>query len=60
MPVGVGGEASAPTPGWYVRTGVASCTATVIALRAAELGLQLDRVEVEVRSRSDKRGMLGR
>ena len=59
MPRGIGGEASAPSPGWYLRASVASCTATVIAMRAAELKIQLDSLVVDVVSRSDKRGMLG-
>jgi uncharacterized OsmC-like protein len=59
MPKGIGGSASAATPGWYVRAGIASCTATVVALRAAELGIKLSEVEVRVESTSDDRGMLG-
>jgi uncharacterized OsmC-like protein len=59
MPASIGGEASAPSPGWLLRAGVASCTATVIALRAAALGITLDRLEVNVVSQSDDRGMLG-
>lgn len=59
MPRGIGGQASAPTPGWYLRAGIASCTATVIALRAAELGVGLDHLAVRVTSRSDDCGMFG-
>lgn len=59
MPSGVGGEASAPSPGWLVRAGVAACTTTMIALRAAELGIVLDGLEITVSSRSDDCGMLG-
>jgi uncharacterized OsmC-like protein len=59
MPASIGGEASAPSPGWLLRAGVASCTATVIVLRAAALGITLDRLEVNVVSQSDDRGMLG-
>ncbi len=59
MPRGIGGQASAPTPGWYMRAGIASCTATVIALRAAELGVGLDHLAVKVTSRSDDCGMFG-
>ncbi len=35
------------------------CTATAIALRAAELGTRLDRLAVRVESRSDNRGFVG-
>jgi uncharacterized OsmC-like protein len=59
MPPSVGGEATSPSPGWLMRAGAAACTATVIALRAAELGIVLDNLEVVVSSRSDGRGMFG-
>ena len=59
MPSGVGGEGSAPTPGWLARAAQASCDATVIAMRAAELGIPLQRLEVVVDSESDDRGLLG-
>lgn len=59
MPAGVGGEATAPSPGWLMRAGAAACTATVVALRAAELGIVLDNLEVNVSSRSDDCGMFG-
>ena len=59
MSEGVGGSASAPSPGWYVRAGIASCTVTVIAMRAAELGVPLRRLEIRVGSRSNDCGMIG-
>lgn len=59
MPRGIGGEASAPNPGWLLRAALASCNATCIALRAAKLGVELSRLEVTVSSDSDQRGMLG-
>jgi uncharacterized OsmC-like protein len=59
MPAGVGGEASAPSPGWLMRAGAAACTSTVIALRAADLGVTLDSVEVKVASQSNDCGMFG-
>lgn len=59
MPRGVGGTASAPSPGWYLRAAHAACDATAIAMRAAELGIALRRVEVVVDSTSDSRGVLG-
>jgi uncharacterized OsmC-like protein len=59
MPPAMGGAASAPNPGWLLRGSIASCTATVIAMRAAKLGLRLDVLEVAVESESDSRGMLG-
>ena len=59
MPRGLGGEASAPNPGWLLRAALASCNATCIALRAAKLGIELSQLEVTVSSESDQRGMLG-
>jgi uncharacterized OsmC-like protein len=58
MPTGVGGKSTAPSPGWLVRAGQASCEATLISMRAAELGIPLQRVEVVVDSESDDRGIL--
>lgn len=59
MPTGIGGGGSAPSPGWFLRAAQASCEATVIAMRAAELGIALQRLEVVVDSQSDDRGLLG-
>ena len=55
----VGGTKSAPSPGWLLRAAEASCVATLIAMRAAMLGISLDRLEVTVDSVSDDRGILG-
>jgi uncharacterized OsmC-like protein len=59
MPGAVGGDASAPTPGWLMRAAWASCAATAIAMRAAELGISLTRLDVTAESESDMRGLLG-
>lgn len=59
MPVPIGGTASAPTPGWFLRAALANCDATVIAMRAAQLGIVLSRLEVTVGSESDSRGLVG-
>jgi uncharacterized OsmC-like protein len=59
MPGGVGGNASGPNPGWLMRAGLASCNATCIAMRAAQLGIELSALDVTVTSQSDSRGMLG-
>jgi uncharacterized OsmC-like protein len=55
----VGGTASAPSPGWLLRAAEASCVVTLIAMRAAMLGIVLDALEVSVDSDSDDRGLLG-
>ncbi len=59
MPAGVGGSDTAPSPGWLLRAAIASCDATVIAMRAAQEGIELSRLEVTVDSESDDRGLLG-
>jgi len=55
----VGGTATAPSPGWLLRAAEASCVVTLIAMRAAVLGITLDELEVSVDSESDDRGLLG-
>ncbi|HEY5731798.1 MAG TPA: OsmC family protein [Anaerolineales bacterium] len=57
MAKGVGGDASAPPPGWLFRASLANCDASMIAIRAAELGVELTTLEVTVGSVSDSRGM---
>ena len=59
MPPAMGGEASAPSPGWLFRAAIASCTATCIATKAARQGISLATLEVTIESSSDNRGMLG-
>ncbi|TLM72266.1 OsmC family protein [Pseudarthrobacter sp. NamB4] len=59
MVTGVGGSGSAPSPGWLFRAAYSSCVATLITMRAAEQGIELTGLEVEVDSESDDRGILG-
>jgi uncharacterized OsmC-like protein len=59
MPTGIGGMASKPSPGWYFRAAAASCVTTLIAIRAASLGIDVRSLEVAVDSESDDRGLLG-
>jgi len=59
MPKGLGGGATAPSPGWMMRATLANCEAIMISLRAAQLGMELNTLEVRVDSVSDDRGMLG-
>jgi uncharacterized OsmC-like protein len=58
MPAPVGGGGTAPTPGWLIRAALASCTATTIAMRAAELNVALTELEVTAESKTDMRGLL--
>ena len=56
MPKGLGGGATAPSPGWTMRATLANCEAIMIALRAAQLSIELKTLEVRVDSLSDDRG----
>jgi uncharacterized OsmC-like protein len=59
MPKSVGGGGTGPSPGWIFRAALASCEATLIAMRAAAEGVELRRLDVTVDSESDDRGILG-
>jgi uncharacterized OsmC-like protein len=59
MPPAMGGAASGPNPGWLLRGALASCTATVVAMRAAKQNIALQTLEVTVETDSDLRGILG-
>lgn len=59
MPVEIGGEASAVTPGWLLRAALASCAVTRIAMAAAAEGIVLQTLRARASSRSDLRGLLG-
>ncbi len=50
MSKAIGGGASAPSPGWFLRAALANCLATVMAIRAAQLGVALSTLEVTVDS----------
>lgn len=55
----MGGDGAGVPPGWLMRAGLASCLASAVALRAARLGITLRRLELQVHSVSDARGLLG-
>ena len=59
MPASVGGTDTGPSPGWLFRAALAACDTTLIAMRAAMLGVELDDVEVTIDSVSNDLGMLG-
>lgn len=59
MPGELGGSGDQVSPGWLVRAGYASCAVTAIAMVAAERGIALQAIDVETRSVSDTRGLLG-
>jgi uncharacterized OsmC-like protein len=59
MPAEFGGGGAHVTPGWFMRAGAASCTATCVVIAAAQRGIKLTGLEIDVTSRSDARGNLG-
>ncbi len=59
MPPSIGGGGAGPSPAWFLRAGHAACVASLVAMRAAEEGIELSRLEVTVDSESDDRGILG-
>lgn len=59
MPSAVGGSGSDPSPGWLFRASLAACVASIATMRAAQLGVEGFRCEVDVDSESDDRGILG-
>jgi uncharacterized OsmC-like protein len=59
LPRELGGGEEGPAPGWLLRAGLAACLATCIAAVAAREGVELTKLEVEAKSRSDVRGLVG-
>jgi uncharacterized OsmC-like protein len=59
MAKSLGGGGTAPSPGWLMRAGLASCTASIVAMEAARAGIELTQLAVTVDSESDNRGVLG-
>jgi uncharacterized OsmC-like protein len=59
MTKAMGGDASAPNPGWYFRASIAACCSTAIAMNAARRGISLTALEVTVEADGDNRGLLG-
>jgi uncharacterized OsmC-like protein len=59
MSTGIGGGGSAPSPGRLFRAALASCDATLVTLRAAQVGIRLSTLEVIVEGDPDDIGTLG-
>jgi uncharacterized OsmC-like protein len=59
MSTGIGGGGSAPSPGLIFRAALASCDATFVKLRAAQVGIKLTTLEVTVEGDPDDIGTLG-
>jgi uncharacterized OsmC-like protein len=58
LPAGLGGSASAPTPGVLLRAALGSCLAMGYRLRAARRGVPVRSIRVTIESESDVDGML--
>ena len=58
-PVSVGGENSAPSPGVYAMSALAACVSMSIKMKAAQAGLPVDAIDVEVTGDYDDRGSFG-
>jgi uncharacterized OsmC-like protein len=59
LPPLLGGQDTAPSPGWLLRAGLAACLNTCIVATAAREAIELTALEVEALSHSDVRGLLG-
>lgn len=59
MAKAVGGDGQDPSPGWVLRAALASCDIVLVAMQAAEEGVAISRLDSEVVSESDDRGLLG-
>jgi len=59
MPTAIGGDDTAATPGWLLRTALASCAVTRIAMEAQVRGIVLHTLQAHATSRSDLRGLVG-
>ena len=59
MPEQVGGNAAGPTPGVYGRAALGSCLAIGYMMRAAQLGVPINALEVEVQADYDDGALFG-
>ncbi len=59
MPKALGGDGSAPSPGFFVRAGLIGCVAIGIKMTAAREGIPLESVDVDVEMDFDDGAMFG-
>jgi uncharacterized OsmC-like protein len=59
MPPQMGGQGRGSNPGWLLRAAMVSCATTAIAMQAAMRGIAIEKLEVQVDSDSDARGLVG-
>ena len=59
MAEAIGGDGSAPTPGFFIRSGLVGCIAIGIKLTAAREGIDIKAVDVDVEMDFDDGAMFG-
>ena len=59
MPEPIGGDGSAPTPGFFIRAGLVGCIAIGIKLTAAREGMDIGAIDVDVEMDFDDGAMIG-
>jgi uncharacterized OsmC-like protein len=59
MPKALGGDGSAPSPGFFVRAGLIGCVAIGMKMTAAREGIPLESVDVDVEMDFDDGAMFG-
>jgi uncharacterized OsmC-like protein len=59
MPEPIGGDGSAPSPGFHIRMGLVGCVAVGIKLTAAREGVDVGVIDVEVEMDFDDAAMIG-
>lgn len=59
MPEPIGGEGSAPSPGFHIRMGLVGCVAVGIKLTAAREGVDIGVIDVDVEMDFDDAAMIG-
>ena len=59
MGKGIGGDGTAPTPGFFIRAGLVGCVAIGIKLAATREGIAIDSIDVDVEMDFDDGAMLG-
>jgi uncharacterized OsmC-like protein len=59
MPTALGGDGSAPSPGFFVRAGLIGCVAIGIKMTAAREGIPLESVDVDVEMDFDDGALFG-
>ena len=59
MPEPIGGEGSAPSPGFHIRMGLVGCVAVGIKLTAVREGIDIGAIDVDVEMDFDDAAMIG-